>query len=68
MMMPDQCPSIVIGVEDIREAMDNVVNAVENYSGNLWKFRDTVVCFFYDTEGNRASIIQPLIKMQSSGQ
>lgn len=67
--VPDQCPSIVIGVEDIREAMDNVINAGGKLLGEPMEIPGHgLYVSFYDTEGNRASIIQPLIKMQSSGQ
>lgn len=67
--VPDQCPSIVIGVENIREAMDNVVNAGGKLLGEPMEIPGHgLYVSFYDTEGNRASIIQPLIKMQSSGQ
>ncbi len=66
--IPDQCPSLVIGVEDIREAMDRIIEAGGKLDGEPMDIPGHgLYVSFYDTEGNRASIIQPTVKMQSSG-
>lgn len=65
---PDQCPSLVIGVDDIREAMDRVMDAGGKLLGEPMEIPGHgLYVSFYDTEGNRVSIIQPSMKMQSSG-
>jgi predicted enzyme related to lactoylglutathione lyase len=66
---PDQYPSVVIGVENIREAMDKIIEAGGKLLGEPMDIPGHgLYVSFYDTEGNRASIIQPTAKMQSSGQ
>lgn len=66
--VPDQCPSLVIGVEDIREAMDNITAAGGTLLGEPVEIKGHgLYVSFYDTEGNRVSIIQPVMKMKSSG-
>jgi len=65
---PDQYPSLVIGVQDIREAMDRITEAGGKLLGEPMDIPGHgLYVSFYDTEGNRASIIQPTVKMQSSG-
>ncbi|MEN0008003.1 VOC family protein [Flavobacterium nitrogenifigens] len=65
--MPDQCPSLVIGVEDIREAMDRIINAGGKILGEPMEIPGYGhYVSFYDTEGNRSSLMQPFTKMQSS--
>lgn len=58
--MPAQVPSIVIGVEDIREAMQKVSNAGGKVLGEPMMI-PTVGEYvsFLDTEGNRVSMLQP---------
>lgn len=66
---PDQYPSLVIGVEDIQAAMDRVIEAGGKLLGEPMEIPGHgLYVSFYDTEGNRASILQPTTKMQSSGQ
>ena len=58
---PDQYPSIVIAVKDIREAMKKVADAGGEVLGEpmaIPQVGDYVS--FRDTEGNRASLLQPL--------
>jgi predicted enzyme related to lactoylglutathione lyase len=65
---PDQYPSLVIGVEDIQEAMDNIIGAGGKLLGEPMDIPGHgLYVSFYDTEGNRVSVIQPTTKMQSSG-
>lgn len=65
---PDQYPSLVIGVEDISEAMDNIVAAGGTLLGEPMEIKGHgLYVSFYDTEGNKMSIIQPTVKMKSSG-
>ncbi len=58
---PAQFPSIVIAVDDIRAAMKKVSDAGGKVLGDPMDIPGvgTYVSFF-DTEGNRASILQPL--------
>ena len=66
--VPDQCPSLVIGVDDIHEAMDNIMGAGGKLLGEPMNIPGHgLYVSFYDTEGNRVSVIQPSAKMQSSG-
>ena len=66
--VPDQCPSLVIGVDDIHEAMDNIMGAGGKLLGEPMNIPGHgLYVSFYDTEGNRVSVIQPSSKMQSSG-
>jgi predicted enzyme related to lactoylglutathione lyase len=65
---PDQYPSLVIGVEDIREAMDRIIEAGGKLLGEPMEIPGHgLYVSFYDTEGNKVSILQPTTKMQSSG-
>ena len=64
---PDQYPTLVIGVEDIREAMDNITAAGGKLLGEPVEIKGFgMYVSFYDTEGNRVSMMQPFMKMQSS--
>jgi uncharacterized protein len=66
---PDQYPSLVIGVEDIREAMDKIIEAGGKLLGEPMDIPGHgLYVSFLDTEGNKVSIIQPTMKMQASGQ
>lgn len=63
----DQCPSLVIGVEDIREAMDNIIAAGGKLLGEPVEIKGYgLYVSFYDSEGNRVSIMQSLMKMQAT--
>jgi predicted enzyme related to lactoylglutathione lyase len=61
--MPAQYPSVVIAVDDIRAAMDKVRNAGGQVLGEPMDIPGvgTYVSFF-DTEGNRVSMLQPLAR------
>lgn len=66
--IPDQCPSLVIGVEDIRDAMDKIMEAGGKLLGEPVEIPGYgLYVSFYDTEGNRASIMQSTTKMQAFG-
>jgi uncharacterized protein len=61
---PDQVPSIVIAVEDIEAAMKNVEAAGGKVLGGMTgRFDDIpgigLYAGFIDSEGNRASMLQP---------
>ncbi len=67
--IPDQCPSLVIGVEDMNEAIDKIIGAGGKLLGEPVEIPGHgLYVSFLDTEGNRVSIIQPTAKMQSLGQ
>ncbi len=61
----NQYPSIVIGVADIREAMKNVESAGGKVLGGMQSGEPDDIpgvglyCAFIDSEGNRASMIEP---------
>ncbi|MFA6915026.1 MAG: VOC family protein [Parachlamydiales bacterium] len=61
--MPAQFPSVVIAVDDIQEAMAKVQAAGGKVLGEPMEIPGvgTYVSFF-DTEGNRVSMMQPLMK------
>jgi uncharacterized protein len=57
---PAQYPSIVIGVKDIREAMEKVIGAGGTVLGEPMDIPNVgSYVSFMDTEGNRISILQP---------
>jgi uncharacterized protein len=58
---PAQYPAIVIAVEDIQQSMQKVANAGGQVLGQPMSIPQVgEYVSFYDTEGNRASILQPL--------
>jgi predicted enzyme related to lactoylglutathione lyase len=58
---PAQYPSVVIGVDDIQEAMTRVADAGGNVLGDPMDIPGIGrYVSFMDTEGNRVSILQPL--------
>ncbi len=58
--MPDQYPSIVIAVDDIRESIQKVTNAKGKVLGEPMEIPGVgTYVSFIDTEGNRASLLQP---------
>jgi predicted enzyme related to lactoylglutathione lyase len=61
---PAQYPAVVVAVEDVRDAMKKVTDAGGKVLGEPMDIPGvgTYVSFF-DTEGNRASILQPLPRM-----
>ena len=58
---PAQVPSVVISVDDIRDAMKKVTDAGGNVLGEPMEIPGVgQYVSFFDTEGNRVSILQPL--------
>lgn len=60
--VPDDCPSVVIGVENIHESMQNIADAGGELLGEPMTIPGVgLYVSFVDTEGNRGSILQPLM-------
>ncbi|MGH7792167.1 MAG: VOC family protein [Thermodesulfobacteriota bacterium] len=60
---PSQYPSVVIAVEDIKEHMKKVETAGGKVLGEPWDIPGVgLYVSFFDTEGNRASMLQPQMK------
>lgn len=62
---PAQFPSVVIAVDDIRAAMEKVVEAGGKVLGNGEPMQIPGVgqyVSFFDTEGNRVSMLQPVLR------
>ncbi len=60
---PAQYPSVVIAVEDIKEAMNNIAKAGGKVLGEPMEIPGIGhYVSFTDTEGNRVSILQPIRK------
>ena len=60
---PSQYPSVVIAVEDIREHMKKVETAGGEVLGEPWDIPGIgLYVGFFDTEGNRVSMLQPQMK------
>lgn len=63
---PAQYPSVVIAVDDIKEAMRKVTGAGGKVLGEPMEIPSIgQYVSFLDTEGNRASILQPLPRMEN---
>jgi predicted enzyme related to lactoylglutathione lyase len=61
--LPDQCPSVVISVDDIREAMAKVSTAGGKILGEPMEIPGVgQYVSFHDTEGNRVSLLQPIAR------
>ena len=61
---PAQYPSVVIGVEDIRDAMKKISNAGGEVLGEPMEIPGIgEYVSFLDTEGNRNSMLQPAASM-----
>lgn len=59
--MPAQFPSVVIAVDDIRASMKNVAKTGGEVLGEPMEIPGVgQYVSFFDTEGNRASMLQPL--------
>jgi len=57
---PSQYPSVVIAVEDIKEHMKKVEKAGGKVLGEPWDIPGVgLYVSFFDTEGNRVSMLQP---------
>jgi predicted enzyme related to lactoylglutathione lyase len=64
---PAQYPSVVIGVDNIREAVKKVKDAGGNVLGEPMEIPGIgQYVAFTDTEGNRVSMLQPLPRMTQS--
>jgi predicted enzyme related to lactoylglutathione lyase len=60
---PAQYPSIVIGVENIQESMDKVARAGGEVLGEPMEIPGVgQYVSFMDTEGNRISMLQPVMR------
>ena len=60
---PDQYPSVVIAVDDIKKAMKKVTGAGGKVLGEPMEIPGIgEYVSFTDTEGNRVSILQPLMR------
>ena len=58
---PAQCPSVVVAVDDIGEAMQKVSKAGGRVLGEPVEISRVCRCVsFFDTEGNRVSLLQPV--------
>jgi predicted enzyme related to lactoylglutathione lyase len=61
--MPAQYPSIVIAVDDIKEAIQKVTKAKGKVLGEPMEIPGVgTYVSFVDTEGNRVSLLQPLMR------
>jgi len=59
---PAQYPSVVIAVDDIKEAMRNIENAGGKVIGEPMEIPGYgLYVSFFDTEGNRASLMEPFM-------
>lgn len=62
--MPAQYPSVVIAVEDIEKSMKKVTQAGGRVLGDPMEIPGVgEYVSFFDTEGNRASMLKPLARM-----
>jgi predicted enzyme related to lactoylglutathione lyase len=65
---PAQYPSVVVAVDDIREAMKKVTNAGGKVLGEPMEIPGYgLYVSFFDTEGNRVSMMQPTGEWKSGG-
>jgi len=61
---PAQHPSVVIGVDDIKETMKNITEAGGKVLGEPVEITGYgLYVSFLDTEGNRISVMQPFMNM-----
>lgn len=64
---PAQYPSLVIAVEDIRESMKRVTESGGKVLGELMEIPEVgQYVSFFDTEGNRVSMLQPVGPMSEA--
>jgi len=62
---PAQYPSVVISVEDIQDSMKKIKDAGGKLLGEPMEIPGIgLYVSFFDTEGNRASIMQPSMEME----
>jgi uncharacterized protein len=63
--MPAQYPSVVIAVDDIKKSMNKVVKAGGKVIGEPMEIPGFgMYVSFFDTEGNRVSIMEPTMEMK----
>ena len=63
--MPAQYPSVVIAVDDIKKSMNKVAKAGGKVIGEPMEIPGFgMYVSFYDTEGNRVSIMEPTMEMR----
>jgi hypothetical protein len=63
--MPAQYPSVVISVDDIKKSMNKVAKAGGNVIGEPMEIPGFgMYVSFFDTEGNRVSIMEPTMEMK----
>ena len=63
--MPAQYPSVVIAVEDIKKSMNKVAKAGGKVIGEPMEIPGYgLYVSFFDTEGNRVSIMEPTMEMK----
>jgi len=61
--MPAQYPSVVISVDDIKKSMNKVTKAGGKVIGEPMEIPGVgMYVSFFDTEGNRVSIMEPVMK------
>jgi uncharacterized protein len=64
---PAQYPSVVIGVDDINESMKKIKDAGGEILGEPMEIPGYgMYVSFFDTEGNRISIMEPAMEMKES--
>ena len=63
--MPAQYPSVVIAVDNIKRSMDKVTKAGGKVIGEPMEIQGIgMYVSFFDTEGNRVSIMEPTMEMK----
>jgi predicted enzyme related to lactoylglutathione lyase len=63
--MPAQYPSVVIAVNDIKKSMNKIAKAGGKVIGDPMEIPGFgAYVSFYDTEGNRVSVMEPTIEMK----
>ena len=66
--MPAQYPSVVIAVDDIKKSMNKVTKAGGKVIGEPMEIPGFgMYVSFFDTEGNRVSIMEPTMEMKEKG-
>ena len=66
--MPAQSPSVVISVDDIKKSMNKVTKAGGEVIGEPMEIPGFgMYVSFYDTEGNRVSMMEPTMEMKEKG-
>jgi len=63
--MPAQYPSVVIAVDDIQKSMDKIAKSGGKVIGEPMEIKGFgMYVSFFDTEGNRVSIMEPTMEMK----